>query len=295
MAARTPTRANALLLVGLLFVQFLLMAGSIRSDEGATLVAEGVGRATAPVARAASTVGGAVQGAFRVLGEIRTARGETARLNDEVRRLQAEVDRYKEKELENGRLRRLLEMREGLVPRSVAASVVTTRLSGESRVLVIDRGRDSGIRPDQSVVSWGGAIGRIVSAAPGHATVRLLSDPNSGVSGLVQRSRAEGMVMGRGDGPLEMAYVPKYADVDVGDRVVTSGLDGVFPKGFGIGRVSAVWDSEGAAKNIRIEPELDVDSVEEVLVLLEPTGTSLLKSPEPTVPPPAAPRTDGSR
>lgn len=252
MAARTPTRANALLLVGLLFVQFLLMAGSIRSDEGATLLAEGVGHATGPVARVAVSVGGAVKGAFRVLGEIRTARGENARLHDEVSRLQTEVDRYEEKELENARLRRLLEMREGLVPRSIGASVVTTRLSGESRVLVIDRGRDSGVRPDQAVVSWGGAIGRVISSSPGYATVRLLSDPNSGVSGLVQRSRAEGMVMGRGDGPLEMAYVPKYADVDVGDRVVTSGLDGVFPKGFGIGRVSAVWDSEGAAKNIRI-------------------------------------------
>ncbi len=91
--------------------------------------------------------------------------------------------------------------------------------------------------------------------------------------------------MGRGEGPLEMAYVPKFAEVEVGDRVVTSGLDGVFPKGFGIGRVSAVWDTAGASKNIRIEPELDAGEIEEVLVLETPAGAPLL---EPPPPPPRA-------
>jgi rod shape-determining protein MreC len=168
-------------------------------------------------------------------------------------------------------------MREELAPRSIAASVVTTRLSGQSRVLVIAQGSEAGVRTDMPVVSWGGLVGRVITVGAGYSKVRLLSDPNSGVAGIVQRSRAGGMVLGRGDGPLELAYVPKYADVEVGDRVVTSGLEGIFPKGLGVGRVTAVSDPAGASKAIQVEPEVRFGALEEVLVLLDiPGGGNLL-------------------
>jgi rod shape-determining protein MreC len=128
-----------------------------------------------------------------------------------------------------------------------------------------------------AVVAWGGAVGRVVRTTPGYGKVRLLTDPNSGVAGIVQRSRAEGMVMGRGVELLEMAYVPHYADVLVGDRVVTSGLDGVFPKGFGIGTVVEVGDAVGASKSIRVRPDVAFAALEEVLVLLEPRGSEILE------------------
>jgi rod shape-determining protein MreC len=97
----------------------------------------------------------------------------------------------------------------------------------------------------------------------------------------VARSRAEGMIVGRGAEPMEMVYVPKYADVAVGDRIVTSGLDGVFPRGFGLGRVTVVGEPIGASKSIRLTPEVDDRSIEDVLILLEPTGTKILSSDEP--------------
>ena len=84
---------------------------------------------------------------------------------------------------------------------------------------------------------------------------------------------------------MEMLYVPKYADVVVGDRVVTSGLDGVFPRGFGLGRVTVVGAPIGASKSIRLEPEVDDRSIEDVLILLEPSGTRLLTPEEPEVRP----------
>jgi rod shape-determining protein MreC len=80
---------------------------------------------------------------------------------------------------------------------------------------------------------------------------------------------------------MEMVYVPKYADVVVGDRVITSGLDGVFPRGFGLGRVTVVGEPVGASKSIRLQPEVDDRSVEDVLILLEPSGTQLLAPDEP--------------
>ncbi len=276
--ARTGT--NLLLLVALLFGQLLLMSGSARDDAGASMLENGLARVSQPVAGATRAVSGGLAGFLSFWRDLRTARADNVRLKAEIGRVRGELERYREQALENQRLRRLLGMREDLAPRSIAASVVTTQLSEQSRMAILDRGTEAGVSADQAVVAWGGAVGRVVLADSGFAKVRLLSDPNSGVAGLVQRSRAEGMVLGRGDGTLEMLYVPKYADVVIGDRVVTSGLDGVFPRGFGVGRVTLVADVAGATKSIRLEPEVDFRSLEEVLVILQPVAGAALPPPE---------------
>lgn len=280
MAVKSSARFDVLLLVVLLFAQLLVMAGSVRRGGGASLLESGMGRATAPVVGAARTVSGGIGSAVDAIREIRTARDENVRLKSEVARLGAELDRAREQVEENARLRRLMGMRDELVPRSVVGRVVAASLSGQSRVLVIDVGEGAGIRAGLPVVAWGGALGRVVAVAPRHAKVRLLSDPSSGVAGVVQRSRAEGMILGRGATLLEMAYVPKYADVAVGDRIVTSGLDGVFPRGFGLGRVAEIGEPTGASLSIRVEPEVDFGGIEEVLVLLETPDSALLAPAE---------------
>lgn len=273
----TEGRWNALLLALLLFAQLLLMAGTIRGAEGATVLEGGLSAASRPVVGAARQVGGALGGGAGFFRELGGARRENVRLRAELEKARAERDRAREEAAELPRLRRLLEIRETLVPRSVGAPVVTSFLGGQARSVVVAAGSERGVRPDMAVVAWGGAVGRVVATNAGYAKVRLLTDPNSGVAGIVQRSRAEGMVMGRGVELLEMAYVPHYADVLVGDRVVTSGLDGVFPKGFGIGTVVEVGEPVGASKAIRVRPDVAFASLEEVLVLLEPRGTEILE------------------
>jgi len=280
MAGSTRSRIDLALLAVLLFGQLLLMASSLRRDEGAAAVERGVAGATRPVVGTTRTVSGGISRLFGTWREIRMARSDNERLRREAARAAGEIDRLREAAEENRRLRRLLEMREELAPRSIAASVVAAKLTSQTRMLVIDRGTDAGVRPDQAVVTWGGAVGRVVFADGAYAKVRLITDPSSGVAGVVQRSRAAGMVLGRGDGGLDMAYVPKYEDIVAGDRVVTSGLDGVFPRGFGVGTVTAVLDTVGASKGIRLEPEVDFRAVEEVLVLLEPSGGAALEPPE---------------
>jgi rod shape-determining protein MreC len=271
-----PTRANALILVALLVVHLLLMSGSVRRDGGASILEVRLGNASRPVVGAAEGIGKRIRGIVSYFHETRVARTENVLLRAEINRLKSELGRYREQSLENDRLRRLLGMRADLAPRSVGATVVTSNLSGQTRLIILDQGTEAGVRPDQAVVAWGGAVGRVVVAGNRFAKVRLLTDPNSGVAGVVQRSRAEGMVLGKGKGTLDMAYVPKYADVLIGDRVITSGLEGVFPRGFGIGTVAVVDESSGISKNIQLEPELDFASLEEVLVLLEPVGGGLL-------------------
>jgi len=280
VAEPNPTRANALILVVLVVGNLLLMAGSVRRESGASLLEERLGSASQPVVGAAEKVGGSLRGLTSWIHETRVARSENAKLRAEVERLEADLGRAREQSLENERLRRLLGMRTGLAPKSVGGSVITSSVSGQSRVLVLDQGTEAGVRPDQAVVAWGGAVGRVVASGSRVSKVRLLTDPNSGVAGVVQRTRVEGMVLGTGKDTVEMAYVPKYADVVVGDRVVTSGLDGVFPRGFTIGTVAVVGEPTGASKKIEIVPEVRFGALEEVLVLLEPVGGGMLAPPE---------------
>lgn len=285
MAAVTPSRANAVLLGVMVFAQLLLMAGSVRGGAATSLVSDGTGAASRPVVASERSLLGVVSGVVHFFEDLNADEDERTRLRREATRLSGELARHKELDAENDRLRRLLGMREELAPHSLAASVVTTRLTAQARVLIIDRGSSAGVRADMAVVAWGGAVGRVVSVEHDFARVRLLSDPGSGAAGVIVRSRASGMVVGRGAEPMEMLYVPKYADVVVGDRVVTAGLDGVFPRGFGLGRVTLVGEPIGAAKTIRLEPEIDDRGIEDVLVLLEPKGSTLLAPDETEVRP----------
>jgi len=275
------TRLNALLLVTLLFGQLLLMAGSVRRADGSRLLRDWLATATSPVVSAAGAVGGAVHGVGGGLSELWVAQRRNRDLEAELGRLRTELRSAREDVLENERLRRMLDMREQLAPRSIGASVVTANVAGRTKLLVVDRGSRSGVRPDLPVVAWGGAVGRVLEVGPDHAVVRLLTDEESGVAGVVQRSRAKGIVLGQGTDEMELAYVPRFSDVVHGDRVVTSGFDGVFPRGFGIGRVFEVRDVPDGSQRVRIAPEVDFDSLEEVLVLLEPVGGELLDDPEP--------------
>ena len=119
-------------------------------------------------------------------------------------------------------------------------------------------------------------VGRVVEVERGHALVRLLTDPNSGVAGIAQGSRAQGMVVGQGTDVLDLLYVPRFTGVIHGDRVVTSGIDGIFPRGFGVGEVIDIQEKPDGSQTIRLRPELDYRNMEDVMILLEPIGGEIL-------------------
>jgi rod shape-determining protein MreC len=111
-------------------------------------------------------------------------------------------------------------------------------------------------------------VGRVVVPSLRAAKVQLLIDRNAAAGALVERSRAQGVVVGAADRRLQMEYVSEVADVVVGDLVVTSGIDGIYPKGYAIGRVETVERAGGAYKRIVVRPAVDFSSIEEVLVVL---------------------------
>ena len=229
MRAPSPTRRNSALLIVLLTVQLLLMSGSVRRTDGSTLLESVVLRVTAPVTWVAGPIGGGVRSKLRGIRETWVAREENIHLRREVLELRDRLARAEQRGVETRRLQDLHALRSGLAPASVAARVVARGDTRQSRVLILDRGSDDGIRIDAPAVAWGGAVGRVVYVDESYAKVLLLSDPNSGVAGIVLRSGAEGFVRGQGDDPLSSQYVTSYQDVSIGARVVTSGKDGIKP------------------------------------------------------------------
>jgi rod shape-determining protein MreC len=118
------------------------------------------------------------------------------------------------------------------------------------------------------VIAPTGVVGRVVMPTGRAAKVQLLVDRNAAAAAVIERTRAQGLVLGGGDDWLRMEYVSETADIAVGDVVVTSGIDGIFPKGFVIGRVESVEKNGVAYKKIIVKPAVDFRSVEEVLVVL---------------------------
>ena len=168
-------------------------------------------------------------------------------------------------------LERLLDLRDRSKLNTLAAEIIAAGATPDFRTLTIDKGTREGVRADMAVIAPAGVVGRVVLPSTRAAKVQLLVDRNAAAGALIERSRAQGVVTGGGDDRLRMDYVSEVADVIVGDLVVTSGIDGIYPKGYVIGQVESVEKSGTAYKTITVKPAVDFTSLEEVLVVLTPT------------------------
>ena len=169
-------------------------------------------------------------------------------------------------------LAQLLELRDSLSLRTVAAEIIGAGATPDFRTLTIDKGTRDGLRPDMAVISPAGIAGRVVIPSARSAKVQLLVDLNAAAGAIVARTRAQGVVVGVGGDRLRMDYVSDVSDVIVGDLVVSSGIDGIYPKGFVIGRVESIERGGGAYRRIMVHPAVDFSSLEEVLDVVTPTA-----------------------
>ncbi len=232
---------------------------------------DGLGRffleVMAPLQRATSAVRTAVGGSVQGVQDLFRARTENERLRVALRRATDDLGRLTELEMENARLRGLLDFKETLHGDVLTARVIGRDATGLSRTIVIGRGEADGIVKGAAVLAPAGVVGQVFRTSRHAARVLLITDHNSGVDGLVQRTRARGIVQGTVDGSCGLKYVKRTEDVQVGDMVITSGLDGIFPKGLVIGQVSSVDKrGQGLFQYAEITPQVGVDQLEEVLV-----------------------------
>ena len=162
----------------------------------------------------------------------------------------------------------LLELRQQLTLTTAAAEIIGGASLVGFRTVTIDKGTRDGLRADMAVVAPAGIVGRVVTPVGRSAKVQLLVDRNAAAGALVERTRAQGVVIGDGENHLLMEYVSDVSEVVVGDVVVSAGIDGIYPKGFVIGRVESVEKSGPAYRRITIRPAVDFSSLETVLIVL---------------------------
>ncbi len=216
----------------------------------------------------------------RYINLVRTQE-ENELLRREVVRLENELLAYREAYIENQRLRRLLEFRDTLRWKSLAAVVVLNDLTGWFQTAVINRGRRDGVIENAPVVSDEGVVGQILNVGENFARVMLVTDPASAVDVFVQRNRLRGIVVGKDLQSCALKYVRNDADIRLGDLLVTSGKDGVFPEGLKVGVVGATYkDPIKMFQQVEVVPLAKLRAIGEVLVLLP----SELIAPERVLP-----------
>jgi rod shape-determining protein MreC len=168
-------------------------------------------------------------------------------------------------------LEQLLALRDSSGLSTAASRIIAGSASPDFRTLTIDKGTVDGLRTDMAVIAPSGVVGRLVVPTVRASKVQLLVDHNAAAGALIERTRAQGVAIGNGENRLRLDYVSESSDVAVGDLVVTSGIDGIYPKGFTIGYIDAVEKNGTAYKHISVRPAVDFSRLEEVLVVLTPT------------------------
>jgi rod shape-determining protein MreC len=225
---------------------------------------------TAPVQKLVRAVlqgvGNVWKGYFHLVG----LEKENQRLKREVEELRHQVNEYREAYLTNQRLRGLLNFKKSIATPLLPAEVVAFDPSGWFQTILIDKGSNDGVAQDMAVVNASGLVGRVIGVSSHHAKVLLILDPNSAVDGLVQRSRARGILVGRGRGNCLLNYVQRNEDVQVGDQVISSGMGGVFPKGLLLGTVQeVVRGTSGLFQAVEVQPAVDFGRLEELMVVVQ--------------------------
>lgn len=199
---------------------------------------------------------------------LRQVRSENERLREKLARLQQQVTDYHEAYIENLRLRRLLDFKNTIQAETIAARVVLHAPTGWFETLIVDKGSNDGVASDMALVNDEGVVGRVLSVSDRYSQVLLITDPESAVDALIQRNRVRGILKGRDLNGCTLHYIRSNLDVQTGDLVVTSGKDGIFPKGLRLGIVQNVsQDPVNLFLGIEVKPLVRLNTLEEVLIL----------------------------
>lgn len=183
--------------------------------------------------------------------------------------LKARLNTLNEIELENKRLRKLIDFKEKSPMELVPAQVIGRDITSDRDTIYIDRGLSNGLKAGQAVISVEGTVGYIFRPSLFTSQVLLITDRYTVIDSAVQRSRARGIVEGTNKGTCKLRYLERADDVQIGDLVVTSGLDNLFPKGFPVGLVTKVKKHRyGISQEVEVQPVVNSNRLEEVFVIL---------------------------
>ena len=264
------TQRPLIVLAAVVVLQIILISAQVRTTAGIPFIQVVTFGAFAEIQRGMMSGIDGVRSVWSGYVALRDAQTENEQLRQEVRTLQVRLQEERAEAQRAESLRQLLELRQRAGVETVAAEVIAGPARSDFRDMTIDKGSLEGVGRDMAVISPAGVVGRVILSSPRAARVQMLIDLNAAAGAMIERTRVQGLVVGGQGATLRMQYVPSTAEVTAGDRVVTSGIDKVYPKRFVIGTVSSVARGAGTFHELTIQPAVDFTRLEEVLVVTTP-------------------------
>jgi rod shape-determining protein MreC len=275
-------RGSTVLFFAVVVAHIVLISAQVTSKSGVPVLQAVTFGLVAQVQRAGAAVIDSVSSLWGGYVDLRGIRNENTQLKRDLAATKLLLQQERALARRTDALSRLLDLKTRTHLETMAAEVIAGPATPDFRTITIGKGTAAGIRPDMGVLAPNGVVGRVIVPSASASKVQLLIDRNAAAGALVERSRTQGVVLGEGDSTMRLDFISSTADIKVGDTIVTSGVDGIYPKGFLIGKVEKVERSGASYKNIQVQPAVDFSTLEDVLVVLPPT------LPEP----PASPATD---
>jgi rod shape-determining protein MreC len=253
-----------------LVVAVCLVLLTVQTRGHAAPAADLIALITAPVQKALTGVHRVSLGMWTTYADWKNIHIENHRLRDENHRLRVEALVVTETLQENGRLRRLLDLRTRMPLDTLPGEIIAREWGGWVRSLTVNRGRADEIRRLTAVISPDGLVGRVVEVRPGTSVVQVLTDPASTVGAHVVRTRTQGIVEGEPRGTMRFKYMARDGSgIQVGDLIVSSGAGGLVPRGLPVGRVRAIDDRGSALFHYaQLTPAVDFARIDEVLLIV---------------------------
>jgi rod shape-determining protein MreC len=260
------------ILVPLLLLHLTLISLQVEHPGGSLLFRNWVLHASAPFLEVSSSIHRALAYGWTHYVGLRGARAQNDVLQKRVEQLALREDTLRQVEVENTRLRELLGLKQTVPLETVAARVVGRVPNYLANVVYIDRGTDDGVKVNTPVLAATAVVGRTILVSRFNSQVQLITNNDASLGVMIERTRSPGVLTGSGQAVLNLDYIANSEQVEIDDIVVTSGLDGLFPKGLRVGKVVQSQKGKAAFRVIRVEPFADLLRLEEVLVL--PAGSS---------------------
>jgi rod shape-determining protein MreC len=277
-----PSRHKSLvLLAGVLLLQIVFLAVQIKRDAQGRLIRVWTVGAISPFERAGAHGVGSIRDVWNHYFALQNTSRENERLHQENDALKLQITQLQSKAAEADRLAGLLNFRKSQVNvPMLGARVIGASADTASQIIYLDRGEREGIKKNMGVITPDGVVGKVIEAFANTSQVLLLTDKDSGVGAMIAESRIQSPVGGTGEPLLNMKYVPNDDDVGLGQHIVTSGMDRIFPRELPVGTVAEVKPGN-PFKQIRIRPAANLERLEEVIVLLTLQPLEFRKEADP--------------
>jgi rod shape-determining protein MreC len=268
---------NPLVLMAFLVVQVIVLATQVKrpdpsrgsNSEGPRLIRVWTVTAFTPFERALVSTGHFFRNTWHSYVDLHDVRRQNRELQAEIDRMRLEQARLRTDAEQSRRLQALLDFKQRYVGATVAAQVIGASGSEQARVIYIDKGSRAGIKQDMAVITPDGIVGKVRDVYPFSSQVLLINDRESGAGVIMESSRLQGILRGKDMGELHVMDILSDENVEVGERVITSGGDRIYPKGLPVGTVTYAEPDPDASPflAVTLKPAAELNRLEDVLVV----------------------------